>query len=363
MKINETVGIDVSKLTIDAFIYSKRLHKQFKNSADGFASLMEWIRKNISVPIEEAYICFEHTGLYSLPLSVYLTEHMHPFSMISGLELKRSQGLKRGKDDKADAEAIALYAYRRREELEPYTLPSVKLLELRKLLSLRDKIVRQRAGYKVSAGEARHAGCDGGVFGEVHEALIQALDNEVLKLDKRLREIIKSDKKLDWQFSLVSSIKGVGEQTSMYMIVYTNAFTLFSDSRKFASYAGIAPFPNRSGTSIRGRDSVSPMANLKMKSLLSNCATSAITCSPEMKEYYKRRLEAGKDKMSTINIVRNKILGRIFAAVKRGTPYVDTMKYKAGTAAPAPGPAACKACGPDNGGNSEPAKKDSTKQE
>jgi len=191
-----------------------------------------------------------------------------------------------------------------------------------------DKLVRQRAGYKVSSGEARCAGNDGGIFGEVHQEMIKALDKEVGKLEKRLREIIKGDKLLNEQFKLVSSVKGVGEQTSMYIIVYTNAFTLFDDSRKFASYSGIAPFPNRSGTSIRGRDSVSPMANLKMKSLLSNCATSAITCNPEMTEYYERRLASGKDKMSTINVVRNKLLGRVFAAVKRGTPYVDTMKYK-----------------------------------
>jgi len=66
---------------------------------------------------------------------------------------------------------------------------------------------------------------------------------------------------------------------------------------------------------------------MKFKSLLSNCATIAITCNPELRLYYKRRIEEGKHKMSTLNIVRNKILGRIFAVVDRGTPYVETMKF------------------------------------
>ena len=71
------------------------------------------------------------------------------------------------------------------------------------------------------------------------------------------------------------------------------------------------------------------MANKKIKSLLHSCALSAILYSPEMKAYYNRRSESGKSKMSTLNIIRNKILARIFAVATRGTPYVDTHKYAA----------------------------------
>jgi hypothetical protein len=33
--------------------------------------------------------------------------------------------------------------------------------------------------------------------------------------------------------------------------------------------------------------------------------------------------------MSTLNIIRNKLVFRIFAVVKRGTPYVDLSKFAA----------------------------------
>jgi transposase len=46
-----------------------------------------------------------------------------------------------------------------------------------------------------------------------------------------------------------------------------------------------------------------------------------------MKLYYEKRVKTGKPKMSTINVIRNKILSRIFAVVQRGTPYVNTMGY------------------------------------
>ena len=48
-----------------------------------------------------------------------------------------------------------------------------------------------------------------------------------------------------------------------------------------------------------------------------------------MKLYYNKRVDSGKNKMSTINIIRCKLLARIFATIKRQTPYVDTYKFVA----------------------------------
>jgi hypothetical protein len=57
------------------------------------------------------------------------------------------------------------------------------------------------------------------------------------------------------------------------------------------------------------------------------CAINAIQHNPEMKKYYDKRLELGKNKMSTINIIPNKLIARIFAVIRRQTPYVNIMKF------------------------------------
>ncbi len=87
------------------------------------------------------------------------------------------------------------------------------------------------------------------------------------------------------------------------MIAFTHAFTKFKTWRQFASYAGTAPFPNTSGTSIRGKTKVSNLANKKLKSLFDLCAKVAIQYNQEMKFYYHKRVNEGKNKMSTINIL------------------------------------------------------------
>ena len=43
MKIKQTIGIDVSKKTLDVFIHSVKKHKCFKNEPQGFASLVCWV--------------------------------------------------------------------------------------------------------------------------------------------------------------------------------------------------------------------------------------------------------------------------------------------------------------------------------
>ena len=48
-------------------------------------------------------------------------------------------------------------------------------------------------------------------------------------------------------------------------------------------------------------------------------AVSSVQHNPELHDYYKRKVEEGKNKMSVINAVRNKLLHRIVAVIKRGT--------------------------------------------
>ena len=329
MKFKETIGIDVSKPFIDALIYTVKKHKRFKNSKKGFNEMIVWVERYTTVKSVNRLYAFEHTGLYSLPLSIYLTEKNISFILIPGLELKKSLGITRGKDDEIDAKAIALYAYRRREEIKPYKLPSKNLLELRRLLSLRVKLVKQRTGYKSTNTEIKdfltkkeHA-----VYFKVHSDMIRTLTKQIKVVEKQLLSIIKEDEDLKKMYELIVGIKSVGTQTALFMITFTNGFTLFENHRKFASYAGIAPFPYQSGISIKGKSKVHPFANKKFKSLLSNCAVNAIVNNAEMRLYYQRRINEGKSKMSTINIIRNKLLARIFAVVQRGTPYVDTLAY------------------------------------
>jgi transposase len=331
MKFTNTIGIDVSKKTLDIYDYAHQLALQVNNDGSGYKELLKWVEKN-NTDLPGTLICFENTGMYSLPLAVYLTDKQRSFVMVAGLEIKRSLGINRGKNDQADAQAIARYAYLRREEIKVHQLPSTSLLELKSLLSLREKMVTQRAGYQSSKKEMKSflkIVKTTSVIFDAQQTVIKELNKQVLRIEKQMMEIINKDADLKKTFDLVTSVKGVGLVLGTTMLVYTNCFTAFQDWRKFACYCGIVPFEYQSGTSIKGKTKIHHFANKRLKSLLSNAACSSIRYNPEMKLYYERRIKEGKNKMSTQNIIRNKIVARVFAVVNRGTEYVDTLKYAA----------------------------------
>ena len=327
----EFIGIDVSKKTLDAHLYYSNAYRRFKNTIGGRLELMNWTTETTGLDLTELRFCLEHTGIYSQPLCELLEETDMVYYLISGLELKRSMGVKRGKNDKVDAQRIAQYAFLRRDELLPYTMPCQVIVTLKKLIGQRSKLVRQRAGHKVSIKEERamYPAIEESIVVRSSKAVIATLTEQIKLVEKEISSLIKSDQEILKTYNNIKSIKGVGPILATTMIVHTNNFKSFDNWRKFACYAGIAPFEHSSGTSYRGRTKISTLGNRKLKTILSQAAATAILHDPQLRIYYNKRLNEGKNKMSTLNIIRNKIVSRIFAVAKRQTPYVEIYKFAA----------------------------------
>lgn len=324
------VGIDVSKDKLDVYIYQTDLHFIVSNDFRGFAKLTEMIIKNSKCSKKQILVCFENTGKYSKQLSVYLAEQDLPFVMSPALAIKKSLGLTRGKDDKIDSKRIATYAYEKQDRLVPTKLLDHKIDQLKSLVLLREKLIRHRTAYKNGIKDLKDCYVDGETdfIRNVQKNMIDQLSAEIDNIERRIESIIKENEEINRNFSLLISIKGLGKITAYFLIAFTANFTLFNNWRSFACYCGTAPFPYSSGTMI-GKTRVHKFANKKLKSLLDLIAKGAIRYG-EFKTYYQRRtIQLGKNKMSTINIIRNKMIARAFAVVNRGTPYVDIFKFAA----------------------------------
>lgn len=324
-------GIDQSKKSFDACVISlsnpnKLQHKKFDNTLEGVKELLSWIKQLHSCKINEILFCAENTGVYCWPICLYLTEQNANLWLENALRIKLSSGLKRGKSDPADAAEIARYAMRYFERADLFKMPSEALLKLKELLSFRERLVKQKKGLKGTLKDLKDMNADlTGVIGDQSREIIMVLEVKIKLCDEKMLEIIKSEKSLKEQFDLVCSVHGVGKQTALFILVYTQGFSRFTDPRKFACYCGVVPFEYYSGTSIKGRSRVSHLANKKLKSLLTMCALNTIKKQNELKDYYDRKVEEGKNPMSVINAIRNKLVLRIFATVRRGTPYTPVM--------------------------------------
>jgi len=324
MKEFLVIGVDVSKSTLDICFKPSGWTMQIGNDQPGFKVWYRELKKSMD-QAKEVTVVMEHTGSYSARFEKFLQGKAVKYCKISALQIKRSLGLIRGKNDKVDAVRIAEYGWLRREQLKAEDPASECVVKVKSLLSLRAKMVRDRGGYMCRLKEIKCAGehekTDPIIC--LHLRLIANLTREIKVVEQQIREFINSDEEVKQTSKLIRSIKGVGPIVSAYMICCTNNFKRFSNARKFNCYAGLAPFKNESGTSMKGKAKVSHLANKQAKTLLNMAACCAIRHDKELKKYYRRRVAEGMKGMSCLNIIRSKIVSRIFAVAKRQTPFVD----------------------------------------
>ena len=81
-----------------------------------FKALPDWNPK-------QAVFCMEHTGIYNAHLLDLLYELKLAVWLESSLQIKQAGGMQRGKTDKVDAQRIAQYAYRFRDQMRLWEPP------------------------------------------------------------------------------------------------------------------------------------------------------------------------------------------------------------------------------------------------
>jgi transposase len=329
MKNREFIGIDVSKNVLDVYILKLAFHFVVSNNPTGYSKLLETCCLKLSCTKDELFYCFENTGRYSRLLGIFLQECEITYAMVPALDIKRSKGMTRGKTDEKDAKSIALYAWRKKDELIPTRLHSAEVGQLRQLLTLRDKLIKHRTAYKNAIKDLYDCFNEGEseFIRQTQLRLIRQLNTEISSVEQQIENIVKHMPEWETNYKLIQTVKGVGPVLAKYLIIYTENFTRFKDPKKFACFSGIAPFEYSSGSSVRGKTRLHPIANKHLKSLLNIAAMGAIQLNGEYKTYYLRRTQEGKNKMSTLNIIRNKLVIRVFAVVKRQSPYVDIYKF------------------------------------
>jgi transposase len=260
------IGIDVSKLTIDVCIITaqgEQDYQQFENTAKDFKNMELWLNKKSYFCYQEALFCMEHTGLYTRELVSFLLQRESKVWMESALHLKRSMGMTRGKNDKVDSYRIARYAMTNNDKAVLLKLSSGTLLKLKDLMANRERLSKNYQSLKIATQElVRVDKSIGKELMKLNDAALKGILKSKVKVEKRMLQLINEDEELKTLFSLITSVKCVGDVLATELIVYTNGFTRMNNTRQLACYCGIAPFEHSSGTSVRGRIGTSNFANV-----------------------------------------------------------------------------------------------------
>ena len=313
------IGIDISSATVDIHVkQTKQPAIQLANEVKALKAFFKPYNK------ENTIVAMENTGKYNWSLFEVLAKFKGQVFVINPLHLKKSMGMIRGKNDRIDAYRICSFIEKHHQEMKPWQPTTEVIRKIKVLICERTSRVKMKTGIKQRKKLAQPLGLNASLA-QLSEELLKHLDRQIQLLEEQIQELIEQDQQLCEQAILLQSIPGVGKILCWMMIAKTEGFTTFTEPRKMACYCGVVPFDHQSGTSLKSKPRVSIYADKSMKTILHLSALRAVRLNNDLQQYYQRKVEEGKNKMSVLNAVRNKIIHRMFAVTRNQKPYVINL--------------------------------------
>lgn len=330
MKKKSFMGVDVAKRWLDISLYDgtkKSTHENYvrvSNDPAVFKVFKKWCKEKKIKP-SSLILCMEHTGIYCLDFCLFLEKEKIDYCMLNPLHLKRGMGLMREKNDKVDAFRIASYCYIHRETLSVSRLSTTTMLRLKDLMAEYKLYMRQKAAHLAQKTDRKNRLQT--TTSKRTKQTIDYLEKQIVLIKEEMITHIEKEPAYLKSFKLLNSIVGIGPINAIATILHTNNFLSFDSPRQYACYLGIAPFEHSSGTSIRGRTRVSKMGAKELKANITQAARSAVRHDTEMMVYYVRKKVEGKTHGCIMNAIKFKLICRMFAVIKRATPFIRAEHF------------------------------------
>lgn len=319
------VGIDVSKRTLDICLKALDGEQFFKIKNE--PKSLSKLAKKLSKLDSQVVIAMENTGHYNHHLYRVLANFNFIVYVVDPKHIKRSIGLVRGKNDKVDAKRIATFIERNNQDFDPWEPLSESIYSLKVLLAERKAEVDRIRSLKQRIDGLSQQKSVSSVLKLIshNKKEIQKTQRRVKDIEKLIREEIAKDPALNKEVKRIKTVPGIGDVTAWLLAAKTHGFKRLLDPRKLACFAGVVPFEQQSGTSLKTTPRVSKMADGSLKSVLQMAAMRADRLNNELKSYYHRKIEEGKNKMSVLNAVRNKLIHIAMALIKNKTYYQNRL--------------------------------------
>lgn len=289
----QTIGIDISKATLDAHAYPAGNDRQFANSAKGHKALITWLGQ---WPIER--IAYEATATYHRALEAALAdwpcvklnpERARRFAQATGTLAKT---------DRIDAMLLARMA----ATLQPPVRPAKtkKQAQLAELINARDGLVRDRTALK-----NRQKNLTVAILKRQCKQRLEQIDRHVDALDAEIATIIAADPALARRHEILTSIGGLGTLTANQLIATMPELGTL-ENKQAASLAGLAPVARQSGqwkgkSFIRG-------GRANVRQALYMPALVAARFNPDLKAKYQQLIAQGKPAKIAITAVMRKLI-------------------------------------------------------
>jgi transposase len=326
--VKQVLGIDVAQKELvvclgrmhDDWAPELYSHGTFANTKKGFDAMVKWVKK-LTIEATAVRYVMEATGVYHESLAYYLEEKGYEVSVV--LPNKISNYIRtlevKTITDKTASEAITRFGLERK--LDKWKRPKQIFKNLKQLTRERDQIVETRTMAKNQLHAEKAEAFPNPSSLHRIKAHIKFLDKQVAAILKEITELVKQDGQVHESIELICSIPGVGRLTAATVLAETNGFELIRNKRQLTSYAGLDVREKQSGTSIKGKPSISKKGNRHLRKAMHLPALAAIRHEKKFKAVFVRLVSKHGIKMKAAVAVQRKLLEMIYTVYSKNTAF------------------------------------------
>jgi transposase len=311
------IGIDISKKNFDLalnFSGKKWLNRVFTNDQKGFESLLYWLQQK---EICRAMVALEATGCYAENLARFLYDKGYTVLVLNPAQVKYfgKSKLSRAKTDKKDARLIAEFVLTN-QDLKPWVPLAPNQEKLRELFRCLVRLKEDRVQQLNRLESVRNENVR-----TITMTHFDFLNEQIKALEEQIRDLVNSDPDLKENVELLKSIPGIGEVVSWGVLSESPDLKNFKNARQLAAFAGLNPSVFESGTSVRGRTSISKIGSGSLRKLLYMPGMSAMQFNPVIKAFAQTLRAKGKNGKVIVVACMRKLLHIIYGVLSHKQPF------------------------------------------
>ena len=299
----DTIGIDISKDTLDTHRLSTGAAAQFANSAAGLRALRRWIGAQMP-----DLVVYEATGAYHAALERGFAGVL-PLVKVNPLQARRFAQARgtRAKTDAVDARVLAVLGSAL--DLAPDVPAGKNQHDLKELQIARMALIKERTRLLNRSKTQSLA-----LLKRQSKARLEQIKRQLTELEAALLDLTRQCPKRARAFDILCSIPGLGRVTAVAILVECPEIGTLT-RKQIASLAGLAPMTRQSGQ-WRGTAFIQGGRKF-LRDALYMPALVAARYNPDLRQRYQNMIKAGKPAKVALTALMRKMIELANALVQQ----------------------------------------------
>lgn len=326
--VKQVVGIDVAQDELvctfgkvyEDFTLELVARHIFVNKPPGFIKFNKWLDPIVNKDVPLRFV-MEATGVYHQSFAYFLHDKACSVSIILPNKIsnfKRTLDIKTI-TDKTMADAITQFGLER--NLEDWHPPKGIYRTLQQLTRERGQLVDEKVVIKNQL-HAENAEAKPNKKSILRcSKRLELIEKQIKEILAEIKDLIATDAEVKRIVLVICSITGIGILTAATILGETNGFELIRNKRQLTSYAGLDVKEKLSGTSVKGKPSISKKGNRHLRKAMHLPALSAIKNDERFKAIFVRIVSKHGIKMKAVVAVQRKLLEMVYTINKTGITY------------------------------------------